>query len=223
MRLGLTYPLDEQIATEFVRQCGRVVVIEPRRAFVQRQLQEILWSLRQDDPSPGPPVYGKRFPDRLLPIPTCGRLDPTTLIQRLLPLVRQHMALPNPPGAALLSERIDLSAAAERAEVTLPDRTPVFCPGCPHRDASSTLLALRRDLRDPQYMLQTHKRKPLDLVVHGDGGCHALLAFDPYKTLVHTFAGRAQAAAAAAGADPFIENKQVVFIGDGAFSAAAKS
>ncbi|HEX7010346.1 MAG TPA: DUF6537 domain-containing protein, partial [Phycisphaeraceae bacterium] len=102
-------------------------------------------------------------------------------------------------------------------EVQIPARTPTFCPGCPHRDSSSVLLELRQDLLDPQYMLRVHKRKPVDLVCHGDTGCYTMLMFEPNKPLMHNYSGMGLGGATGAGVDPFIENKQIVFMGDGTF------
>ena len=102
-------------------------------------------------------------------------------------------------------------------DVHIPDRTPTFCPGCPHRDSSSVLLELRRDLLDSEYMLRAHNRKPVDLVCHGDTGCYTMLMFEPNAALMHNYSGMGLGGGTGSGVDPFINNKQIVFMGDGTF------
>ena len=96
-------------------------------------------------------------------------------------------------------------------------RTPTFCPGCPHRDSSAALLQIRRDLADPDYMQSVHKSAPIDLVAHGDTGCYTMLMFAPTEQLMHNYSGMGLGAGTGTGIDPFITNKQIVFMGDGTF------
>jgi indolepyruvate ferredoxin oxidoreductase len=96
-------------------------------------------------------------------------------------------------------------------------RTPTFCPGCPHRDSSATLLELRKNLADPEYMRKHHKRGPVDLIAHGDTGCYTMLMFAPTEQLMHNYSGMGLGGGTGSGIDPFITNKQIVFMGDGTF------
>ncbi len=96
-------------------------------------------------------------------------------------------------------------------------RTPTFCPGCPHRDSSSVLLEIRRNFADSDYMKRTHNRAPVDLVAHGDTGCYTMLMFAPTEQLMHNYSGMGLGAGTGSGIDPFITNKQLVFMGDGTF------
>jgi len=96
-------------------------------------------------------------------------------------------------------------------------RTPTFCPGCPHRDSSSTLLELRRNLADSKYMAEHHGMGPVDLVAHGDTGCYTMLMFAPTEQLMHNYSGMGLGGGTGSGIDPFITNKQIVFMGDGTF------
>ncbi|MCX5660623.1 MAG: thiamine pyrophosphate-dependent enzyme [Planctomycetota bacterium] len=218
LKLGLTYPVDEQIVVEFARLCGQVVVVEERRGFVERQVLEAIAPLRQAGEAIAE-VYGKQFPKALgVPgLPSTRGLTPSVLIERLIPLLRAHPALPVEGTAARLNAEAERIAQTAAIEVQIPDRTPSFCPGCPHRDSSSVLLELRRDLLDPQYMLQRHKRKPVDLVAHGDTGCYTMLMYEPNKPLMHNYSGMGLGGGTGSGADPFIDNKQIVFMGDGTF------
>ncbi|MEX2388651.1 MAG: hypothetical protein WD534_12300, partial [Phycisphaeraceae bacterium] len=177
LKLGMAYPVDEQLVAEFASQCQQIVVVEERRGFVERQVVEALHGHRQRGEIQTE-IYGKQFPHGLPGIPATRGLNPSLLIQRLVPLVRQHPSLPVELTNGNLSRLVERIDATGDIDLNLPLRTPTFCPGCPHRDSSSVLLELRHDLLDPEYMLRVHKRKPVDLVAHGDTGCYTMLMFE---------------------------------------------
>ncbi len=216
LKLGMHYPVDEVIVTEFARLCRSVYVIEERRNFVERQVLDILAPLRQAGEL-AVDLFGKQFPKPHPGIPATRGLNPSVLMERLIPLIKDHPTLPIELTNGRLSAELDQLRATSEYQVNIPDRTPTFCPGCPHRDSSSVLLELRRDLRDPQYMLSHHKQKPVELVCHGDTGCYTMLMFEPTKPLMHNYSGMGLGGATGSGIDPFIENKQLVFMGDGTF------
>ena len=101
--------------------------------------------------------------------------------------------------------------------VPLNKRLATFCPGCPHRDSSAALLELRQNLADEKYMRRWHKRGPVDLIAHGDTGCYTMLMFTPTEQLMHNYSGMGLGGGTGSGIDPFIKNKQIVFMGDGTF------
>ena len=222
LKLGMPYPVDDQLVLEMARQCEQLIVIEERRGFVERQVVEILQPLRQGAAAePLAEVYGKQFPvvagQKLPGIPSARGLNPSLLMQLLIPLVKNHPTLPIELTNGNLSAALAHLNSTAQFDINLPDRTPTFCPGCPHRDSSSVLLDIRQSLLDPEYMLQSHKRKPVDLVCHGDTGCYTMLMFEPNKPLMHNYSGMGLGGGTGAGVDPFIENKQMVFMGDGTF------
>ncbi len=216
LKLGMSYPVDEQIVIDFARQCRQLVVIEERRSFVERQVIEILNPLKQAE-GLSTEVYGKRMPRDLPGIPETRGLNPSIVIERLVPLLKQHPTLPAELTNGRLSAELDRIKKTATFRVHIPDRTPTFCPGCPHRDSSGVLLELRRDLIDPEYMLRVHKSKPVDLVSHGDTGCYTMLMFEPNAPLMHNYSGMGLGGGTGSGVDPFIDNKQIVFMGDGTF------
>ncbi len=222
LKLGMSYPVDEQIVIDLARRCERLVVIEERRGFVESQVIEALNPLRQSGALTCE-VYGKRFPDGLAALPSTRGLNPSILIERLAPLIRKHAGLALELTNGRFTRELERIERTGQYEVNLPARTPTFCPGCPHRDSSSVLLELRKDFLDPEYMLAHHKRKPVDLVCHGDTGCYTMLMFEPTKPLMHNYSGMGLGGGTGAGIDPFIENKQLVFMGDGTFFHSGQS
>ncbi|MEO0587005.1 MAG: thiamine pyrophosphate-dependent enzyme, partial [Planctomycetota bacterium] len=216
LKLGMVYPVDPVLVERMAGLCDRLVVIEERRGFVERQVRE---ALAHCDIAEGRTVelFGKRFPDGLDAIPETSGLNPSLLIDRLAPLFERYGAGYRPAVVAHASRTAARLRTTTRGTVDLPRRDPGFCPGCPHRDSSSVLLELRQDLLDADYMQQTHRRGPVDLVAHGDTGCYTMLMFEPNKPLMHNYSGMGLGGGTGAGVDPFIDNKQIVFMGDGTF------
>jgi indolepyruvate ferredoxin oxidoreductase len=66
-------------------------------------------------------------------------------------------------------------------------------------------------------MQRVHQMAPVDLVAHGDTGCYTMLMFAPTEQLMHNYSGMGLGAGTGSGIDPFITNKQLVFMGDGTF------
>ncbi|MDB5326484.1 MAG: indolepyruvate ferredoxin oxidoreductase [Phycisphaerales bacterium] len=185
--------------------------------------------------------------DTLPGIPEGRGLNPSVLAQLIYPLLQACEQIDAHERNGNISQAMDLiretgrrklelavnatlsaaaaSAAPEAASRTLDldeagplnKRLATFCPGCPHRDSSAALLELRKNLADPKYMQQWHKRGPVDLVAHGDTGCYTMLMFTPTEQLMHNYSGMGLGGGTGSGIDPFIKNKQIVFMGDGTF------
>lgn len=217
LKLGMSYPVDDAIVAEFARGCHRVVVVEERRNFVERQVTQTLHDLKQRGDL-NTAIYGKVFPDGLPGIPETRGLNPSIILERIGPLIQRVASRQRGPAVnGRLKDELHRIARRPDIDVALPIRTPTFCPGCPHRDSSNVLLELRRDLLDSEYMLRAHNRKPVDLVCHGDTGCYTMLMFAPNAPLMHNYSGMGLGGGTGSGIDPFITNKQIVFMGDGTF------
>ncbi len=216
LKIGLSYPLDKQIVSEFAECCEDMIVIEERRSFLEKQIHEILATQIQNQ-TLRTKVWGKKLPDGLKGIPETRGLNPSILIERLAPYFQKHPAYQAEDIQKCLQEEMALRKETTSVQINIPARTPTFCPGCPHRDSSSVLLELRKDLRNPDYMKKHYNRKPVDLVAHGDTGCYTMYMFEPTIPLMHNYSGMGLGGGTGGGIDPFIDNKQLVFLGDGTF------
>ncbi len=219
LKLGLTYPVDPDVVESFAARVQQLIVVEERRSFIEEQVVSILNDARAREASRGaratplPPVWGKRLPDGGT-IPDALGLHPSILMEKLGPLLVRRGGIET---TARIEREAEMLASLRGFEVDLVGRTPTFCPGCPHRDSSSVLLEVKRDFRDARYMRRRHRRDPVDLVFHGDTGCYTMLMFEPNKELMHNYSGMGLGGGTGAGIDPFIVNKQVVFMGDSTF------
>jgi indolepyruvate ferredoxin oxidoreductase len=216
LKLGITYPLDPELIDSFADQVETIVVVEERRGFLEEQIVQLL-ARRAMTGKAALPVYGKMFPGGREGLPSTRGFNSSILVGLLAPLITELAS----PRLELDQERIDaelkLLAENQAIEVNLATRTPTFCPGCPHRDSAGVLGEIKREFRDADYMRKTHRREPVDLVFHGDTGCYTMLMFEPNKDLMHNYSGMGLGGATGLGIDPFITNKQVVFMGDSTF------
>lgn len=218
LKLGISYPVDQQLIEEFSQQVRSIFVIEERRGFMEEQISEIVSKLNQNATSANRTnVWGKEFPAGLQGIPATRGFNPSILIERLGPLGKFF----HDPNLALNEDRIDCAVELVQKtgtfDIQIPPRTPTFCPGCPHRDSASVLIEMKKQFRDDRYMRRNHQRGPVDVVFHGDTGCYTMLMFEPTKDLMHNYSGMGLGGGTGAGIDPFITNKQVVFLGDSTF------
>lgn len=221
LKVGVTYPLDPALVTEFAAGLRSLYVIEERRGFLEEQVVEILCRARQNSDHESRPlpaeVWGKQFPHGLAGIPDTRGLNPSKLMDRLGPLFLSLPELRGRLDERRLRAELDLIAEVKGVSLAVAPRTPTFCPGCPHRDSASVLLDIKRQFRDARYMQRVHGTGPLDLLFHGDTGCYTMLMFEPTRELMHNYSGMGLGGGTGAGIDPFIRNKQVVFMGDSTF------
>ncbi|NKB70547.1 MAG: indolepyruvate ferredoxin oxidoreductase [Candidatus Latescibacteria bacterium] len=207
LKLGFTYPLDTELLAEFAGNAQQLCVVEEKRPFLEPQIAAGLIQLRQTGRIGETPLWGKRFPGDQEGFPSVMGLHPSLLVEHLERLL---ITLPDAPQPARTPP------APARGALNVPGRTPSFCPGCPHRDSASVLQKTAVDFADPEYMKQTG-RPVTDLVFHGDIGCYSMLKYEPFSRLMHNLSGMGLGGGTGAGIDPFIDNKQVVFMGDSTF------
>jgi indolepyruvate ferredoxin oxidoreductase len=222
LKLGLSYPVDEEMIAQLAGQCEQIVVIEERRGFMEEQIAEILNGFRQESrPEGDVPLWGKRFPGGQAGLPEIRGLHPSMIISAL---ARLFDALGSKAKGLLeaggdpLRRELEVIDSTEVTDVgCLPMRLPTFCQSCPHRDSSSICLELKKHFKNPHYMKKHHGRGPVDLMFHGDTGCYTMLMYPPNTPLMHDYSGMGLGAGTGSGIDPFIENKQIVFMGDSTF------
>lgn len=239
LKLSMSTPLDETAVHELARSVAKIIVVEERRLFVERMVAESIIQSHQQNGGALPAVWGKNFPKPHMGLPVNAPLHPSLLIDRLEPILRDLPEIPanllHPENSALAVEtrrihallpqgRVAPDAMAPPAQsrmafvslpvVAAPSRGATFCPGCPHRDVASVFHELRRDLLDPQYMLERHKQQAFSLKIHADAGCASLMANDPHGLLVHSVSAAGLSAAAVGDASP--DTRHLVLLGDGA-------
>ncbi len=217
LKLGITFPLDESLILEFAESVDQVFVIEEKRDFIESQITSLIaQNFQTKKINRFIPVWGKQFPHQLTGIPVTRGLNVSVLIERLGPLFLK-LDLKEITDRNRIEQELALIQETTFNSVKIPQRTPTFCPGCPHRDSSSVLLEVKKSFKDPEYMQKHHNHQPVDLLFHGDTGCYTMLMFEPNSQLMHNYSGMGLGGGTGAGIDRFITNKQAVFMGDSTF------
>jgi indolepyruvate ferredoxin oxidoreductase alpha subunit len=204
LKLGMTYPLPEQMISDFAAKVDRLIVVEELDPFIENEIKLM-----------GIAVEGKGI------FPVCGELDPTVV--RRCAVEAGLLPLPSPPRLRGGSEAGFLSSPPQavpssspplaepsssppraggteggQQQVKLPARPPLLCPGCPHRGLFTV----------------TNKLK---LVVNGDIGCYTL-GFLPPLSALHTCGCMGASIGVAHGVSKAgIAQKHVAVIGDSTF------
>jgi len=224
LKFGMSYPVDPVLIRQLAGQCQRIVVVEERRSFMEEQIHEIIARDRQfgRPEAADVEVWGKRFPSGLAGLSETRGLHPSILIAHLASLFKEVSApgerITVPAQYEALDRELDtIDATAEGELSSAPARVPTFCPGCPHRDSASLCLEIKKRFMRPDYMAKAHGREPVDLLFHGDTGCYTMLMFPPTTQLMHDYSGMGLGGGTGSGINPFIRNKEVVFMGDSTF------
>ena len=244
LKLGMTHPIDKDLIREFAAQVEEIYVVEEKRPLLENEIKAFITQGYQNgDMDRYVNVWGKQFPNGIAGIPVTSGLDTSILIQKLIPLLKHlfgngsrkrgigvtnpshnlftesHTATYHDPKIDLehISGEETLQQQVSAQQIDIPQRTPTFCPGCPHRDSSSVFLEITKQFMDADYMKKHHDLGPVDLVFHGDIGCYSMLKYEPFPRLMHNLSAMALGGGAGAGIDPFITNKQIVFMGDSTF------
>src|SRR6266850_2485702 len=223
LSMGMSYPVDAELVAEFAKLCDTMIVIEERRSFLEKNIRDAAFQTLSHGVASdiSARLCGKRFPHGEEGIPDTRGLNYSVLAQKIIPLIKSIDKIPPQLRNGRLTAEFSRLTEASRPRLSVVkevvQRTPTFCPGCPHRDSSAVLLEIRKNLADAAYMKRVHNRPPVDLVSHGDTGCYTMLMFAPTEQLMHNYSGMGLGAGTGSGIDPFITNKQLVFMGDGTF------
>lgn len=220
LKLGVTYPLDPHIVIQFAQQVENIYVVEERRGFIESQIKEIITEHYQLGKIEYINVWGKKFPGERLGFPETRGLNPSIVIEKVATILLDLLALKAPSfdiDRERLNREIELIRRTASYQVDIIRRTPTFCPGCPHRDSGTVFEEIIKNFKDENYMKKHHHRAPVDLIFHGDIGCYSMFKYEPFTKLMHNLSGMGLGGGTGAGIDPFIDNKQVIFVGDSTF------
>jgi len=115
LKLGLVYPLPQDMIRNFAGKVERVIVLEELDPFIEDQVR--LMGVNIYQPADGLPAH-RRYPLTKSIFPITGELDPA--------------AVRVSGQKAGLLPQVELNSLPV-ASSDLPPRPPVLCPGCPHR------------------------------------------------------------------------------------------
>ena len=149
LKLGMIWPLEPEIASDFAGGLDEILVAEEKGPFVETQLKETLYG------TPGAPrIVGKRDErgERLLP--TELDLDADLIVRAVAARLRQRVQLDSVDARLRKLDEI----ASRPAQLPMAQRTPFFCSGCPHNSSI---------------------KAPDGTLVGGGIGCHTMVLLNP--------------------------------------------
>ncbi|MFT4179845.1 MAG: indolepyruvate ferredoxin oxidoreductase family protein, partial [Thermomonas sp.] len=131
-KVGMTWPLEPVGIAAFARGLDDIVVVEEKRAFIERQMKEQFYNW-PDGWGRRPSIVGKYDESGEWILPSTGELTPATIAGVIgRRLQRFHR-----------SEKIDAVLAwmeRKEGELALPranfPRVPHYCSGCPHNTST---------------------------------------------------------------------------------------
>ncbi|MBI1846860.1 MAG: indolepyruvate ferredoxin oxidoreductase family protein [Candidatus Rokubacteria bacterium] len=122
LKIGMLYPMEPAIVTEFARGLEELLVVEEKRDFIELFLRGVLYNQAER-----PCVVGKRDEQGRELVPANGELDADRVAQIVATRIEKRVHLGSITARVAL-----LEALRERpAPITLA-RQPYFCSGCPH-------------------------------------------------------------------------------------------
>ncbi len=125
-KVAMPWPLEPEGISEFASAHKTLLVIEEKRALIETQLKELLYTAEQR-----PSILGKRDLSGQPLLSETGELAPT----RLAVIIGQQLIALG--GADHLQARIDVLVKAEPEKLLdLIDRKPHYCSGCPHNTST---------------------------------------------------------------------------------------
>ena len=208
-----------------------MIVIEERRSFLEKNIRDALFhSLPQDEAADlSARLFGKAFPPRdggeADGIPELRGLNPSVLAQMLIPLIKATEEIP----AELRNGRLTRRAgpppqgqqAASCAGASIDDRRPPHAHVLPRLPAPRQLARpcwnSARTSPTPIHGSSTTARARSTWSPTATPAATPCSCSPPPNSSCTTTAAWASAAAPGSGIDPFITNKQIVFMGDGTF------
>jgi indolepyruvate ferredoxin oxidoreductase alpha subunit len=189
-KLGTIYPLPEKKIAEYIKSLQTLVVVEELTPYLETKIAAIA-----KDANPSLYIVGKKS----------GHFS--EMLEYNVPIVEKVLA-------DVLSIRISMNydavlKKANRLKEALPERPPIFCPGCPHR---GTLWAFRQALQ------QLRIRD--DIVFNNDIGCYSM-AFLPPNEFSDSMLAMGASLGVSAGMEMALEDKVIAMVGDSTLYHAA--
>ncbi|TFH04162.1 MAG: indolepyruvate ferredoxin oxidoreductase subunit alpha [Candidatus Thorarchaeota archaeon] len=189
-KLGTLFPLPEKKIAEYLKSLSTLIVIEELTPYLETQIAAIAKRV-----NPDLNIVGKES----------GHFS--EMLEYNVPIVEKVLALVLDKKPSMDYDAV--LAKAEKLKDILPERPPIFCPGCPHR---GTLWSFRQALQ------QLRIRD--DIVFNNDIGCYSM-AFLPPNEFSDSMLAMGASLGVSAGMAMSLEDKVIAMVGDSTLYHAA--
>ena len=134
-KVGMTWPLEPMGIANFAKGLEDIVVVEEKRAFIERQMKEYMYNWSHGT---RPSIVGKYDEQGEWILPSTGELTPAT-IAAVIGKRLQRFPLESSALRESIEQRLRWMEEKE-AELALPranfPRVPHYCSGCPHNTST---------------------------------------------------------------------------------------
>ncbi len=131
-KVGMTWPLEPQGIARFAQGLEDIVVVEEKRAFIERQMKEQFYNWPASA-GPRPSIVGKYDEAGEWILPSTGELTPATIAGVIGRRIQKFFTTES------IEQRLRWMDEKE-AEMALPranfPRVPHYCSGCPHNTST---------------------------------------------------------------------------------------
>ena len=189
-KLGTLFPLPEKKLAEFIKSLSTLIVVEELTPYLETRIAALSLTA-----NPSLNIVGKRS----------GHFS--EMLEYNVPIVEKVLA-------EITDKKLSLDydgvlKKAEKLKEILPERPPIFCPGCPHR---GTLWAFRQALQ--QLKIRDN------IVFNNDIGCYSM-AFLPPNEFSDSMLAMGASLGISAGMEMALEDKVIAMVGDSTLYHAA--
>jgi indolepyruvate ferredoxin oxidoreductase len=136
-KVGMVWPLESEGVRQFAEGLEEILVVEEKRQLLEYQLKEELYNWREDV---RPRVVGKfdekgewALPHGQWLLPAASELTPAMIARAIASRIEKFYT------SDVIRDRLEFLAAKEATlakKVFSIERTPTFCPGCPHNTST---------------------------------------------------------------------------------------
>ena len=189
-KLGTLFPLPEKKLASFLKSLSTLIVVEELTPYLETRIAAIAQTA-----NPSLHIIGKKS----------GHFS--EMLEYNVPIVEKVLA-----DVLGLKPSMDYDAVLKKAselKEILPERPPIFCPGCPHR---GTLWAFRQALQ--------RLRIRDNIVFNNDIGCYSM-AFLPPNEFSDSMLAMGASLGVSAGMEMALEDKVIAMVGDSTLYHAA--
>jgi indolepyruvate ferredoxin oxidoreductase len=131
-KVGMSWPLEPIGITAFARGLEDIVVVEEKKAFIERQMKELFYNW-PSSAGARPSIVGKYDEAGAWILPSTGELTPATIAGVIGARIQRFA------NTESIDQRLRWMEAKE-AEMALPrasfPRVPHYCSGCPHNTST---------------------------------------------------------------------------------------
>ncbi len=189
-KLGTIFPLPELKLVTFLKTLSTLIVVEELTPYLETRITALAHTA-----NPSLQIIGKKS----------GHFS--EMLEYNVPIVEKVLA-----DVIGLKPSMDYDAVLKRAgelKEILPERPPIFCPGCPHR---GTLWSFRQALQ------QLRIRE--NIVFNNDIGCYSMV-FLPPNEFSDSMLAMGASLGVSAGMEMALEDKVIAMVGDSTLYHAA--